>query len=69
MLIVPHALHCVDGYCFVFYLSWQSDILFWFQCSLHLHPLPTPTPIHIFFLFRYGFFVKIHLVESSKLEL
>ena len=32
-------------------------------------PLPTPTPICIFFLFRYGFFVKTHLLESSKLEL
>ena len=23
MLIVPHALHCVDGCCFVFYLFWH----------------------------------------------
>ena len=73
MLIVPLALHCVDGCCFVFYRSWQSGILFWFQCSLHLSPPPPPpphpTPSAFFFLFRYGLFVKIHLLESSKLEL
>ena len=70
MLIVPHALHCVDGCCFAFYLSWQSGILFWFQCSLNLPPPPPhPHPHPHFFLFRYGFFIKIHLLESSKLEL
>ena len=34
--------------------------------------LSTPPPPHtkkIFFFFRFGFFVKIHLLESSKLEL
>ena len=32
---------------------------------------PPPPPLlqtHIFFLFRFGFFVKIYLLESSKLE-
>ena len=32
MLIVLHALHCVNGHYFVFYLFWQSVILFWSQC-------------------------------------
>ena len=30
---------------------------------------PSPPPSAFFFLFRYGFFVKIYLLESSKLEL
>ena len=39
MLIVPHALHCVDC-CFLYlpHLT-QSGILFWFQC-----PPPPPSP-------------------------
>ena len=32
MLIVSHALHCVNGHSFVFYLFWQSFIMFWSQC-------------------------------------
>ena len=47
MLIVPHALHCVDGSCFVFDLSWQSGLLFWFQCFL-----PPPTFNPTFFSFQ-----------------
>ena len=39
-----------------------------FLVSMFPPPPPLPTPIRIFFLFRYGFFVKIHLLESSKLE-
>ena len=30
-LIVPHALHCINGCFFVVYLIWHSGILFWFQ--------------------------------------
>ena len=37
MLIVPHALHCIDGCFVVSYLIWQSGILFWFS---------TPPPPH-----------------------
>ena len=47
MLIVPHALLYVDGCRFLFYLSLQSGLLFWFQCSLHL-PLPH-LQTHFFF--------------------
>ena len=32
MLIVSHALNCVNGHYFVFYLFWQSFILFWCHC-------------------------------------
>ena len=31
MLIVPHALHCIDGCFFAVYLVWQSGTLFWFK--------------------------------------
>ena len=34
-----------------------------------LPPPPSPPLSTFFFLFRYGFLVKIHLLESSKLEL
>ena len=87
MLIVSHALHCVDSCIFVFtsfdsvchtvkvtvppppppqivaflYLPHltQSAILFRLQC-------PPPPPPHFI---RFSFFVKIHLLESSQLEL
>ena len=42
-LIVPHALHCKDGFFFVFYLIWQAGRLFWFQNPPYPPP-PTPTP-------------------------
>ena len=38
-LILPHALPCINGCFFVFYLIWHSGILFWF----HDNP---PTPPH-----------------------
>ena len=38
----------------------QSGILFWFQCTSSLSP---------FFFIRFSFFVKIHLLENSQLEL
>ena len=50
MLIVPHALQCVDGCFFVFYGIWH---------------FASPE----FFFIRFSFFVKIHLLESSRLEL
>ena len=37
-LIVPHALHGINGCFFVFYLIWYSGILFWF----HDNPPPPP---------------------------
>ena len=65
MLILPHAPHCVDGCCFVFYSFWQSGILFWSQCT----PPPNPATPPGGHFFRFGFFVKIHLLENTKLEL
>ena len=64
MLIVPHALHCVDSCIFVFYLIGHSlAYCFGFQC----HPPPPLFP-QVFFI-RFSFSVKIHLLESSQLEL
>ena len=37
MLIVPHALHCVDGCFFVFYLNWLSGILLLYYLLLLLY--------------------------------
>ena len=59
MLIVPHALHCI--FCILLHLT-QSGIVFWFQC-------PPPTPLSPFVFVRFSFFVKIHLLQSSQLEL
>ena len=39
-LILPHALHCINGCFFVVYLIGHSGILFWF----HDNPLPSPPP-------------------------
>ena len=61
MLIVPHALHCVDSCIFVFtsieivvflYLPHltQSGILFWFQCPNPPPPTHTHHPSPKFFL-------------------
>ena len=62
MLIVPHALHCVDSCIFVF-TSFDTVCCFGFS-----PPLPQ-TKFFIFFFIRFSFFVKIHLLESSQLEL
>ena len=61
MLIVPHALHCVDSCIFVFTLLdtvWHSVLV---------SVPPPPFPIFFFFI-RFSFFVNIHLPESSQLE-
>ena len=63
MLIVPHALHCVDGCCFVFNLSGQFGILFWFQCSLHL-----PPPHPHFFSFQIWIFCQNSLTRELKIR-
>ena len=60
MLIVPHALHCVDSCIFVFYLIWHS-LAYRFGFSAP-HPLPFPN----FFYIRFSFFVKIQLLQSSQ---
>ena len=59
MLIVPHALHCVDSCIFVF----TSLDTVWHTVLVSV-PLPTPSPK--FFFIRFSFFVKIHLLESSQ---
>ena len=56
----------------ILYRAWaqknkQITIVFFLGCNPPpplLPPFPTPKKI-----FRYGFFVEIHLLESSKLEL
>ena len=62
MLIVPHALHCVDSCIFVF----TSFDTVWHTVFVSV---PPPTPFRNFFFIRCSFFVKIHLLESSQLEL
>ena len=78
MLFVPHALHCVDSCIFVF----TSFDTVWHTVLVSVPPAtpaprnPPPAPPHpsfrpfpeIFFI-RFSFFVKIHLLESSQLEL
>ena len=66
MLIVPHALHCADGCCFVFYLSWQSGLLFWFQCFLHLPSPPHPHPQ--FFSFQIWILCQNSLTWELKIR-
>ena len=44
MLIIPHALHCVDSCIFVFYLIRQSGMMFWFQLHRPFSPSPTIPP-------------------------
>ena len=71
MLIIPHALHCVDGCCFVFYLSWQSGILFLvsvFPPPRPPPPLPTLTPIHIFFSFQIWILCQNSLTRELKIR-
>ena len=58
MLTVPHVLHCVDSYIFVF----TSFDTVWHTVLVSVPPPPSP-----FFFIRYSFFVKIHLLESSQL--
>ena len=74
MLIVPHALHCVDGSCFFSFTSLYSlAYCFGFNVFSTFPPPPPPTPASptfnptICFLFRIGFFVKLLLLDSSKL--
>ena len=62
MLIVPHALHCVDSCIFVFYLIWHSLAYCFGISAPQLPPFP-----HFFFI-RISLFVKIHLLERSQLE-
>ena len=63
MLIVPHALHCVDSCIFVF----TSFDTVWHTVLVSVPGPPTPFPQ--FFFIRFSFFVKIHLLESSQLEM
>ena len=79
-LIIPYALHFVDGYCFVFYHFWQSDILSWSQCQARARAPPTPhTQTHIntlnplspfpiqplkLFFFQNQIVCKIHLLRN-----
>ena len=58
MLVVPHALHCVDSCIFVFYLIWHNLA----NCFGFSAPHP---PFPKYFFIRFSFFVKIHLLESS----
>ena len=58
MLIVPHALHCVDSCIFVF-TSFVTVCCLGFSAPLFPQ----------FSFIRFSFFVKIHLLESSQLEL
>ena len=60
MLIVPHALHCVDGCIFVF-TSFDTVCYFGFiQCPA---PPPPPPPqkkkFFFYYFIRFSFFVKI----------
>ena len=59
MLIVPHALHCVDSCIFVF----TSFDTVWHTVLVSVLPLSPNCFI------RFSFFVKIHLLESSQSEL
>ena len=73
MLIVPHALHCVDGCIFVF-TAFDTVCCFGFiQCLAPPPPPPPPPPPT-----KKNFFIilsdlaslskfKIHLLESSQL--
>ena len=61
MLIVPHALHCVDSCIFVF----TSFDTVWHTVLVSVPPLPSPPSPKIFFI-RFSFFFKIHLLESSR---
>ena len=61
MLIVPHALHCVDSCIFVF-TSFDTVCCFGFSAR----PSPPPSPFPNFFFIRFSFFVKFHLLESSQ---
>ena len=74
MLIVPHALYCVDGCIFVF-TSFDTVCCFGFiQCPAPLPPPPPPPPkkkkkkkiIILSDLASLSKF-KIHLLESSQL--
>ena len=68
MLIVPHALHCVDGCIFVF-ISFDTVCCFGFiQCPAPPSPSPPPPPPpqkkkkkknFFFYYIRFSFFVKI----------
>ena len=62
-LIVPHALHCVDSCIFVFT---SFDSLAYCFGSV---PAPQPLPQFFYQIHRLSFFVKIHLLESSQLEM
>ena len=64
MLIGPHALHCVDSCIFVF----TSFDTVWHTVLVSV-PGPPPAPFPKIFFIRFSFFVKIHLLESSQLEL
>ena len=58
MLIVPHALHCVDSCIFVF-TSFDTVCCFGFSAR-------PPSPFPQIFFIRFSFFVKFHLLESSQ---
>ena len=55
MLIVPHALHCVDSCIFVF----TSFDTVWHTVLVTVPPAPLPPKI---FFIRFSFFVQIHLL-------
>ena len=68
MLIVPHALHCVDSCIFVF-TSFDTVCCFGFSARPPPPPpppLPPPPSPQFFFFIRFSFFVKFHLLESSQ---
>ena len=61
LLIVPHALHCVDSCIFVF----TSFDTVWHTVLVSTPPPPSPPPTLHFFFIRFSFFVKIHLLERA----
>ena len=67
MLIVPHALNCVDSCIFRILpqlTAWHTVLV-----SARTPPPPPPRPPLPEKKNRFRFFVKIYLLESSKLEL
>ena len=73
MLIVPHALHCVDSCIFVF-TSFDTG---WHTVLVSMPPFPPlsppppppspPTPFPKIVFIRFSFFVKIHLLLTREL--
>ena len=62
MLIVPNALHCVDDCAVLYFTSFDT------ACHTILIPVSDPPPPQKKKI-RFRFFVKTHLLESSKLDL